>query len=76
MHIMARPAGPGAVEVGLHGVVAGLVEEPARRVPGVVAVPARPRPCSREGGAYGGQVGGDGLDALHQGVGGRELSSS
>lgn len=68
-HAPARRAG--AVEAALHGVVARLVQEPARRMPGIVADTDQPQVVATQDGAYGVQVFGDGTDALHQGGGGR-----
>ena len=62
--------GARAVEVGLHGVVARVMEEAGGRVPGFLAEAAEGQVRLAQYRAYGVEVGGDGPHALHQGGGG------
>ena len=59
------------VEVLLHGGVTGQRQQPSREVPGVVSEPDESEPVTVQPVTDGGQVGGHGLHALGQRVGGR-----
>ncbi len=63
-------AGTGAVQTGLHGVVARLPQVAARRLPGIVTETDEDEAVLAQYGADGVEIGGDRADALRQGGGG------
>ncbi len=64
------PGRAGAVEVGLHRVVARAVQQSAVRAAGIAAEAAQDQSLRQQGGAYGAEVGLQAVQALREGGGG------